>query len=151
MAGGGRDGRGGTGWCKSGDTRGLKKTSTWMETGGVAKDRFQNLVVGGLDDETEAHNQLENLYAILVWGSDGAVTGFRGVFISVIRAMWLPDWAEDQKFAHETEQSWAMAMTALSNAWATLELSKFGSCSGIHSACRVYDGSIAPGQLLSCP
>jgi hypothetical protein len=57
----------------------------------------------------------------LVWGSDGAVTGFRGVFISVIRAVWLPDWAEDQKFADETEQSWAMAMTALSNAWATLE------------------------------
>jgi hypothetical protein len=29
------------------------------------------------------------------------------VFISVIRAVWLPDWAEDQKFADETEQSWA--------------------------------------------
>jgi hypothetical protein len=43
------------------------------------------------------------------------------MFISVIHAMWLPDWAEDWKFVDETKQNWVMAMTALSNAWGTLE------------------------------
>ncbi|KAJ6602867.1 hypothetical protein DFH09DRAFT_1470947 [Mycena vulgaris] len=43
------------------------------------------------------------------------------IFNSVIRDIWIPDFDEQYRFTDETEQSWALALTALAKAWANLD------------------------------
>ncbi|KAJ6506014.1 hypothetical protein DFH09DRAFT_1289161 [Mycena vulgaris] len=48
------------------------------------------------------------------WGSGGSSWP---KFTAVICDIWVPDFDKDYKFTDETEKSWALAITALSNVW----------------------------------
>ncbi|KAJ7487336.1 hypothetical protein B0H11DRAFT_1116475 [Mycena galericulata] len=52
------------------------------------------------------------------WGRDFFM---HETFMSVIRNIWAPDFEEHHKFADDTEKSWALAISALSNVWKNLE------------------------------
>ncbi|KAJ7841092.1 hypothetical protein B0H14DRAFT_3140353 [Mycena olivaceomarginata] len=47
--------------------------------------------------------------------------------IKVLRTIWISDSAEQHNFADTTEESWALAMTALSNVWCKIEFSTMPS------------------------
>jgi hypothetical protein len=46
---------------------------------------------------------------------------YLGDFSAVIRDVWVPHWVEDQEFADGVEETWALAIAALSDVWGKID------------------------------